>query len=44
VATQVKLDAVINHMIGVQILHKHFVETDVPQQAAQRAAELGWQA
>jgi len=43
-ATQVKLDAVINHLLGVQILHKHFVETDVPQQAAQRASALGWRA
>jgi asparagine synthase (glutamine-hydrolysing) len=41
-ATQNKLDAVINHMIGVQVLHKHFVATDVPRQARERAAELGW--
>lgn len=39
---QVQLDAVINHMLGVQVLHHHFVATDVPQQAAQRAKELGW--
>jgi asparagine synthase (glutamine-hydrolysing) len=44
VATQVQLDAVINHMLGVQILHQHFVATDVPKQAAQRAHELGWTA
>jgi asparagine synthase (glutamine-hydrolysing) len=44
VATQVKLDAVINHLLGIQILHKHFVETDVPAQAATRATRLGWQA
>jgi len=43
-ATQNKLDAVINHMIGVQVLHKHFVATDVPAQARARAAELGWSA
>jgi len=43
-ATQNKLDAVINHMIGVQVLHKHFVATDVPAQARARAAELGWRA
>ena len=42
VATQVKLDAVINHLLGIQILHKHFVQTDVPKQAEKRAAELGW--
>jgi asparagine synthase (glutamine-hydrolysing) len=44
VATQVKLDAVINHLLGVQILHQHFVQTDVPAKAAQRATELGWHA
>jgi len=38
----VQLDAVINHMLGVQVLHHHFVATDVPKQAAQRAQELGW--
>jgi asparagine synthase (glutamine-hydrolysing) len=38
----VQLDAIINHMIGVQILHKHFVATDVPAQARARAQELGW--
>ena len=42
IATQVKLDAVINHLLGVQILYKHFVEGDVPTIAAQRASELGW--
>jgi asparagine synthase (glutamine-hydrolysing) len=41
-ATRVQLDAIINHMIGVQILHKHFVATDVPAQARARAQELGW--
>ncbi len=43
-ADQVQLDAVINHMIGVQVLHKHFIQTDVPAQAAARAEELGWAA
>ncbi len=42
VATQVKLDAIINHLIGIQVLHQHFVATDVPAQAAARAAELKW--
>jgi len=44
VATQVKLDAVINHLLGVQILHHRFVDNDVPAMAAQRASELGWHA
>lgn len=43
-STQVQLDAVINHMIGVQVLHKHFVQTDVPAQARAKAKELGWAA
>lgn len=43
-ATQNKLDAVINHMLGIQVLHKHFVATDVPNQAKMKAKELGWQA
>ena len=41
-ATQVQLDAVINHMIGVQVLHRQFVAADIPSMAATRAAELGW--
>jgi asparagine synthase (glutamine-hydrolysing) len=41
-ATQVQLDAVINHMLGVQIMHRHFVATDVPAQARQQADALGW--
>ena len=41
-ATQVQLDAIINHLIGVQILHRKFVAEDIPSLAATRAAELGW--
>jgi asparagine synthase (glutamine-hydrolysing) len=44
VSTQVQLDAVINHMIGVQVLHRHFVAQDVPALARQKAKELGWAA
>jgi len=43
VATQVQLDAVINHMLGLQILHEQFVQTDVPAQARAAADRLGWQ-
>jgi asparagine synthase (glutamine-hydrolysing) len=43
-STQVQLDAVINHMLGVQILHEHFVAADIPKQARERARELGWAA
>jgi asparagine synthase (glutamine-hydrolysing) len=43
-ATRVRLDAVINHLLGIQILHRDFVACDVPAQARRRAAELGWRA
>jgi len=41
-ATQVQLDAIINHMIGVQSLHRQFIDADIPSLAKTRAAELGW--
>lgn len=41
-ASRVQLDAMINHLLGVQILHRHFVANDVPALAALRAEELGW--
>lgn len=41
-AEQVQLDAVINHMLGVQMMHQHFVIDDVPEKARQKAFELGW--
>lgn len=41
-AGQVQLDAVINHMLGVQMMHQHFVADDVPEIAKQKAFELGW--
>jgi asparagine synthase (glutamine-hydrolysing) len=43
-ATQTQLDAVINHLIGVQIMHKHFISEDIPTKARQKAQELGWKA
>lgn len=43
-ADQVQLDAIINHLLGVQILHKHFIENDVPSLAQRKADELGWAA
>jgi asparagine synthase (glutamine-hydrolysing) len=42
VSTQVQLDAVINHMLGIQILHQHFIANDLPAQAKIKADELGW--
>jgi asparagine synthase (glutamine-hydrolysing) len=41
-ATQVQLDAVINHMLSVQIMHQQFVASDIPALAQQKAQELGW--
>jgi asparagine synthase (glutamine-hydrolysing) len=41
-AAKVQLDAIINHMIGVQVLHRHFIANDIPALARTRAAELGW--
>ena len=41
-ATQVQLDAVINHMLSVQMMHKQFVAADIPTQARQTADKLDW--
>lgn len=43
-AGRVRMDAVINHLLGVQILHQHFVAKDIPALAARKALDLGWQA
>ncbi|MBF2001474.1 MAG: asparagine synthase (glutamine-hydrolyzing) [Synechococcales cyanobacterium M58_A2018_015] len=43
VAERVQLDAVVNHLLSVQILHEQYIHTNVPQQARQRATDLGWQ-
>jgi asparagine synthase (glutamine-hydrolysing) len=42
VSKRVQLDAVINHMLSVQILHSQFVAADVPQRAKEKANQLGW--
>ncbi len=41
-ATRRSLDAIINHVLGVQLLHQHFIDTDVPKLARERAEVLGW--
>ena len=43
-AERVQIDAVINHLIGVQVLHSHFIDTDMALQAQKKADELGWAA
>ncbi len=40
IPTKVQMDAVINHLLSVQILHHHFIHPDVPALARHRAAEL----
>ena len=42
VSQRVQLDAVINHLLSVQMMHEHFVATDIPKLARDRAVELGW--
>lgn len=41
-AEQVQIDAVINHLICVQIMHRKFIAQDIPALAARRAKELNW--
>lgn len=41
-AQRVQLDAVINHLLGVQMLHRMFIAADVPGVARQEADRLGW--
>lgn len=43
-ARKVQLDAIINHALGVQILHRDFVQGNVPARAAEMAETLGWKA
>lgn len=43
-AEQVQIDAVINHLLCVQIMHKLFVQQDIPALAARRAQQLNWAA
>ncbi|MEM1279283.1 MAG: asparagine synthase (glutamine-hydrolyzing) [Cyanobacteria bacterium P01_H01_bin.152] len=42
VAERVQLDAIINHLLSVQILHNHFVANDVTRQAQADAKRYGW--
>lgn len=41
-ARNVQLDAIINHMLGVQIIHEKFIKSDLPSLAAKQAQSLGW--
>ncbi len=44
VAEKVQMDAIINHLLGVQVLHSHFIQQDIPKLAEERAKKLGWAA
>ncbi|MEL6321095.1 MAG: asparagine synthase (glutamine-hydrolyzing) [Cyanobacteria bacterium J06626_14] len=44
VTEQVQLDAIIDHLLSVQILNEHFIASDVPNVAGDRAQTLGWTA
>jgi asparagine synthase (glutamine-hydrolysing) len=39
---KVQLDALVNHMLSVQLLHSQLVAADVPGRARARVADLGW--
>jgi asparagine synthase (glutamine-hydrolysing) len=41
-ADRVQMDALINHLLGVQMLYRMFIAADVPAQARQKADALGW--
>lgn len=40
--TKVQHDAIINHVLGLQFMHQHFIAQDVPKLAEQKANELNW--
>ncbi|WHI46874.1 asparagine synthase (glutamine-hydrolyzing) [Microbulbifer sp. TRSA001] len=39
---KVQLDAMLNHILGVQILNRQFIEADLPSLAQKKASLLGW--
>lgn len=43
-ATLNTIDALLNHMLGVQVLHKRLIADDVPARARAEASRLGWAA
>ena len=42
--SKVQNDAVINHLLGLQFMYKHFIAQDIPKLAEQRAMQLCWKA
>lgn len=41
-AEKVQIDAILNHALGVMLLHHHFVAQDISQLAYEKAQALGW--
>lgn len=39
---KVQIDAILNHALGVMVLHHHFIERDIPTYAYEQAQSLGW--
>lgn len=39
---RVQLDALVNHVVGIQILHKKLIEGNVPDMAQKQAEKLKW--
>ncbi|MCW8108412.1 asparagine synthase (glutamine-hydrolyzing) [Alteromonas ponticola] len=42
VSDKVQIDAILNHALGVMLLHHYFVARDVPKYAYDQAQSLGW--
>ena len=43
-ADRVQIDALLNHLVGVQVLYENLISADIPRIARQKAEELGWYA
>ena len=39
---KVQIDAILNHALGVMILHHHFIEQNIPDFAYEQAQKLNW--
>jgi asparagine synthase (glutamine-hydrolysing) len=39
---RVQIDAILNHLVGVQVLQAALIDADVPAMARQQAERLGW--
>lgn len=39
---KVQIDAILNHALGVMLLHHHFIDRDIPAYAYEQAQKLNW--